>query len=327
MKLIVAGGPGGPEVLQLRAAEKPVPQEGQALIRVAAAALNPLDVLVRQGRVQWMAGKWPFTPGLEYGGIVESVGPGVDSGWIGRKAISFAEFGGCAEYALAPASRLLPLNPELGWHRGIAWRTPTLMAWHLLNDAARLQRGETILIHSAAGAVGAMATQIAKDLGARVIGLAGGPAKIAFAQGFGADALFDYRLSDWPAQVARFNGGQGVDVIIDGNGGPNAPRNYELIAPNGRVFHIGATSGMAAPQVAPQMLIAKSFSVGGFNLNAIPEETLAVVERTLAKKLVQRAWRFPVGQVAQLQDVPALHARFEAREVAGRAIIDIGGDL
>ncbi len=327
MKKLSADGPGSPDVLRVREGPIPIPGEGEALIKVAYAVLNPLDVLVRQGRAQWMAGKWPFTPGLEYGGIVEGVGPGVSQDIIGRRVVSFSEFGGCADYAVAPAARLLPLRQDLGWRIGIAWRTPTLTAWHLLNDAIKLTKGETIMIHSAAGPVGVMATQFAKEMGARVIGLAGGAAKIAFAREFGADILFDYRDDQWAAQVGRYTGGDGVNVIIDGNGGPQTLRNYELVAPNGRVFHIGASSGMGAPQVAPQMLIAKSFSIGGFNLNSIAEERLLADEAKLAVKMARGLLRFPLGEVVRLEDVTALHTRFEARQVAGRALIEIGGEL
>ena len=327
MKALICEMPGGPEALRIAEIATPVPGEGQALVRVAYCTLNPLDVLIRQGRACWMAGGWPFTPGLEYSGLVEAVGPGVDRGLIGKPVISFSEFGGCAEYALAPANRVMPLDLALGWKVGTAWRTPTLTAWYLLNAAARLQSGETVLIHSAAGPVAIMATQIAHDMGARVIGLAGGADKIAFARPFGADILFDYSHDGWPEQVMRYTANAGADIIIDGNGGPAAARNHEAIATNGRLYHIGASSGTTPPQVAPSLLIAKSFSVGGFNLNSIPEATLPATERFLMERLANGQWKFPIGPVAPLAESAALHARFEARTIAGRALIEIGGEL
>ena len=216
---------------------------------------------------------------------------------------------------------------ELGWKLGAAWRTPTLAAWFALTHAGRVHPGETVLIHSAAGPVGIMATQAAKDLGAKVIGLAGGPAKIDFARPYGADILFDYRQPAWVDQVMSYTAGRGVDLILDGNGGGAAVNNYKVIAPNGRVVYLGATSGMAPPDVAVQVTIAKSFSVGGFNLNSIPESTIVASERKLIDRLVSGSWRFPIGDIVPLEEVPRLHARFEARELKGRSLIRIGGDL
>ncbi len=327
MRQLQAIKSGAPDVLELREVPVPEPREGQALIRVAYATLNPLDVLIRQGRAQWMAGGWPFTPGVEYSGRVEAVGPGVDRALAGQDVISFSEFGGCAEFAVAPANRLLPLQAALGWKVATAWRTPTLTAWHVLVAAARLQPRETVLIHSAAGPVGIMATQVARELGAKVIGLAGGPEKIAFARPYGADILFDYRLPDWPEQVMRYTAGKGADVIVDGNGGQVATRNYAAMAPNGRLFYLGASSGISPPPVANGLLIAKSLSVGGFNLNSVPQEVLAAAENPLAQRLARGEWRFPIGETVPLADAAALHARFEARLLAGRSLIEVGGDL
>ena len=305
----------------------PEPEEGQVRVRVAYVALTPLDVLVRQGRVSWMAGRWPFTPGLEFSGVVDKIGPGGDARRLGQAVTSTADFGGCAEYALARADRLDPLVRELGWPVGTAWRTPTLAAWFALTEAAGLGQGQTVLIHSAAGPLGIMATQMARKTGARVVGVAGGPDKIAFARPFGAETLLDNRNPGWPAQAMAFTGGRGFDLIVDGNGGSAAQRNYELVAPNGRVLYMGATSGFSPPPVAIPLLIAKSFAVAGFNLNGISTERITEAEVELARKLIKRELVFPVKEIVGLDQVADLHRRFEARELMGRSLVKVGGDL
>jgi NADPH2:quinone reductase len=323
MQRIEASHPGGPEVLHLAEAPVPVPKPGEVRVKVAYATLTPLDVFIRQGRIKWLAGDWPFVPGQEFSGRIEAVGPGVDTAWRGKAVLSFSEFGGCAEHACVPVKRLALLDEALGWPVATAWRTPTLAAWYALTAALRLQKGETLLIHSAAGPVGIMATQIAAELGARVIGLAGGPAKIAYAKPFGASTLIDYRLPDWPAQVRAASGGTGVAAILDGNGGSTALRNYEVLAPQGRVLYLGATSGMAAPDVPSSLLVGKSIGVGGFNLNSIPDAAIEADLPRLVERLAKGKWRFPVAQVAELADVPSLHAAFEARQLMGRVVIQI----
>ena len=326
MQTIQANHPGGPEVLHLADIPKPQPQAGQVLVKIAYTTLTPLDVFIRQGRVKWLAGEWPFTPGLEFSGRVEAVGQGVDAGWRGRAVLSFSEFGGCAEYACVPVKRLALLDETLDGPVATAWRTPTLAAWYALTAALKLQMGETLLVHSAAGPVGIMTAQVAQELDARVIGLAGGPAKIAYARSFGADVLIDYRQPDWPAQVRAVTGGKGVDAIIDGNGGSTALRNYEVLAPQGRLLYLGATSGMNAPDVPSALLVGKSISVGGFNLNSIDQAVIDADLPRLAERLVRGKWRFPVAQVAALADVPSLHAAFEARQLMGRVVIQISDD-
>jgi NADPH2:quinone reductase len=327
MKAFVARAAGPPDVLQLAEMPMPEPGSGQVRIKVAYCALTPIDVLARQGRVKWLTGEWPFTPGLEFSGVVDKVGPDADPRWAGRPVTSASTFGGCAEYALARADRIDLLEKALGWQVATAWRTPTLAAWFALNEAAGLKPNQTVLIHSAAGSVGVMATQIARAMGAKVAGVAGGPEKISFVRRFGADILLDNQLAAWPEQARRFTSDIGFDLIIDGNGGAAAQRNYQMIAPNGLVLYLGATSGFSPPSVSVELLIARSFGVAGFNLNAIPTDRIAAAEKQLVQKLRTGALVFPVTKVVDLSELPALHRSFEARELTGRTMIRVAGDL
>jgi NADPH2:quinone reductase len=172
-----------------------------------------------------------------------------------------------------------------------------------------------------------MLTQIAKERGAIVHGLVGGPRKLEYAAAFGADHVVDYRSGDWSAEVLRLTGGRGADLIVDGNGGPEAVKNYQAIAPLGRVVYIGATAGLPPPDVPVPLLIGRSFGVCGFSLPHFEKSAGATEIREITEAVRSGRWRVPIGEEVPLEDAPALHARFEARELMGRAVIRVGGEL
>jgi NADPH2:quinone reductase len=326
MRAVVAEAPGGPEVLRMRDLPVPAPGPGQVRLRVAYSGLNPLDVFARAGRVSWMPVPWPFVPGLEHTGRVEAIGPGADPSLLGRRMISRQQWGGCAELSLAAASALVPVPEGFDWKTATVFRGCGHTAWHVLHAPPALRAGQVAVFHSAAGPVGLMLTQIAKSRHAIVIGLAGGPRKIAFARPFGADHLIDYLAADWPAETRRLTGGRGADLIVDGNGGPQAARNYEAVDVGGRIIYTGATAGSPAPDVSVALLVGKSIAVAGFNLPLL-EGAEAKEIPELLEAIRSGRFRVPLGEEAALQDVPALHARFERRELVGRTVIRVGGEI
>ena len=326
MRAIVAEAPGGPDSLALTTLPVPGPGPGQARIRVAYSALNPLDTHARANRIKWGHPGFPFVPGYEYAGRVDAVGDGVDPTLVGRRVAAMSEWGGNADFALATAARLVTVPEEFDWKLAATFATCAATAWHLVHSAARLSEGMTLLVHSAAGAVGSLTTQIAVEAGARVIGLAGGMEKVEFARQFGAEKVIDYRTGDWVAEVKALTGGRGVDVIIDGNAGPDAPRNYDAIAPLGNVIYLGAMAGQAPPLNVSQ-LIGKSFSVTGFvqffhQARSGGKENAGIVEA-----LSSGRWRIPIERIFSLEEVPLAHALFEGRRLVGRSLIEVGGDI
>lgn len=326
MRAILVERAGGPQTLQLT--ERPVPQPaaGQVRIRVAYSALNPLDTHARADRIKWSHPGFPFVPGYEFCGRVDAVGEGVDRGLVGRRVASAGEWGGNADFALATAARLVPIPDAFDWQLGATFSTCAPTAWHLVHSAGRLAPGEWVVIHSAAGAVGALTTQIAKSAGASVIGLVGSAAKIAYARQFGADHLIDYRSEDWVARVTELTGGRGADVIIDGNQGTDAPKNYQAIAPCGNVIYLGAMGG-PAPEVPVGLLIGRSFSVSGFVQYFWQAKTGYAEMGALVPKLASGEWRIPIDRVRPLEEVPQAHADFEARRTQGRTLIRVGGEI
>jgi NADPH2:quinone reductase len=326
MKAIVVERAGGPEVLQLAERPVPAPGAGQVRIRVAYSALNPLDTHARADRIKWSHPGFPFVPGYEFSGRVDAVGEGVDAALVGRRVSSAGEWGGNAEYALATAARLAPIPDALDWRIGATFATCAPTAWHLVHSAGRVAAGDWVLVHSAAGAVGALVTQIAKSAGARVIGLVGGPEKLEWARQFGADQLIDYRAGDWVARVKDITGGAGVDLVVDGNQGPDAPRNYDVVRPCGNVIYLGAMAG-PAPPVPVGQLIGKSFSVSGFVQYFWQAKTGYAEMREIVPRLASGEWRIPIERVLGLSEVPQAHADFEARRLHGRTLIQVGGEL
>jgi NADPH2:quinone reductase len=326
MRAILAEQAGGPESLRLVQRAVPSPGAGQVLIRVAYSALNPLDTHARADRIKWSHPGFPFVPGYEFCGRVEAVGEGVDPALVGRRVASAGEWGGNADYAVATAARLVPIPDAFDWHIGATFSTCAPTAWHLVHSAGRVQAGDWVLVHSAAGAVGALVTQIARTAGARVVGLVGGEEKIAYARAFGADHLIDYRSEDWVARVKEVTAGRGVDLVIDGNQGPDAARNYDVVAPCGNVIYLGAMGG-PAPAVPVGLLVGKSISVTGFVQYFWQARTLYAEQIHIVPRLASGEWRIPIERVIELADVPQAHADFEARRLHGRTLIRLGGQL
>lgn len=325
MRAAIVHEAGGPEVIAVEDVGVPQPEKGQVRIKVAYAAMNPLDAHARAHRVQWMHPGFPFTPGFEYSGTVEACGEGVDADMLGKRVACNGQWGGCAEFALANAAMLEEIPDGLDLRTGAVFSTCAYTAWLLVHSAAKLQPGQSIAIHSAAGAVGALLIQLAKSAGATVFALAGGEEKLAYASRFGPDHLVDYNDEGWPARVVELNGGRGVDVIIDGNAGPNALRNFDAIASMGNVIFIGATAG-PAPDISASMLIGKNCSASGFVQYLYQAVSGGAEKEAMHAALISGKWTIPIERIFLLEEIADAHRAWESRELVGRTLIEIGGD-
>lgn len=325
MRAIIAEAPGGPEVLRLKDVPIPEPAAGQVRIRVAFTDLNPLDTHARARRIDWNAPTFPFTPGYEYSGLVEKVGEGVDAGLLGARVTVVGEWGGCADYAIATAARVTPIPEGFDWKLGTTYQTSAYSAWHVLHTAGRLRAGDHVLLHSAAGSVAVMAAQIAKEAGATVYGVCS-PEKMDFARGFGFDHLIDVRAGNFSDEIKQLTGGRGVDLIIDGVAGPNAVRNYDALAPLGQVIYIGAMAGFAPPVDISRQLFGKSIAVRGFVVYTARAATRGAELPAIHEALRTGRWRVPITNIVPLEETPALHTRFENRELFGKTLIEVGGE-
>jgi NADPH2:quinone reductase len=327
MRAVQANNTGAPDVLSVVDLATPEPGEGEVCLKVSYCGFNPMDAFARQGALTWMQLDFPFTPGIEHSGVVDAVGPGGDETLIGKTMLARNSYGGNADYSIVPVARLFPVPDGLDLKIATVFGSMTFTAYHLLHTTARTKSGDWCVFHSGAGPVGIMLTQVAKNLEAKVISLVGGNKKADFARPYGADHFVDYRDENWADEVMKITDGHGADLIVDGNQGPDAIRNYDAIAPNGMVVYIGATAGSPAPDVPTGLVITKSFFVGGFNLPVLDAALGSLRDNEAAiEKIRSGAWKVPISETIQLEDVPELHARFERRELKGRVIINVGGD-
>ena len=243
--------PGGPEALRLDDVPRPEPGAGQVLIAVDAAGVNYIDVYQRTGQYKTAL---PFVSGQEAAGTVAALGAGVNGLRIGdRVACYHAGLGAYAEYAIAPADRLVRLPDGVSAAQGAALMLQGMTAHYLACTTYPLHAGDTCLVHAAAGGVGHLLCQIAKRRGARVIGTVSTAAKAALARESGADEVISYVEQDFEAEVLGLTGGSGVQVVYDSVGRTTFDAGLRCLARRGMMVLFGQSSGPVAP-LDPQLL-------------------------------------------------------------------------
>ncbi|MBT2426326.1 NADP-dependent oxidoreductase [Streptomyces sp. ISL-112] len=235
MRAVSQDAAGAPEVLKVVETQRPVPGRGEILVRVHAAGVNPTDWKTRERGVFATGARPPFTLGFDVAGVVEAVGGGVTLFEVGDEVFGMPRFphpaGAYAEYVAAPTRHFAPRPKGLDHIQAGALPLASLTAWQALVDTAKVQPGQRVLVHAAAGGVGHLAVQIAKARGAYVIGTASA-AKHELLRSLGADELIDYRTQDF-AETLR-----DVDVVLDTLGGPNWARSLQTLRPGGTLISI-----------------------------------------------------------------------------------------
>ena len=244
MKIIQIAQNGGPEELKIVELPVPVPKAGEALIRIAAVGVNFIDVYFRVGLYK---AELPLTPGNEAAGTVEAVGPGVDTVKPGDRVAYAMVRGSYAEYTSVPVAQLVKLPDGVDFSTAAAAMLQGMTAHYLTHSTFALKKGDTCLVHAAAGGAGALTVQMAKMLGATVIGTAGSDQKTAIAKAAGADESINYTTQDFAAEVKRITGGRGVDVIYDSVGASTFLKGLDLLRPRGMMVLFGQSSGPVAP--------------------------------------------------------------------------------
>ncbi|MFF1418630.1 NADPH:quinone oxidoreductase family protein [Streptomyces sp. NPDC058280] len=243
------------EVMRLEEVERPVPGDGQIQLLVRAANINFPDALLCRGHYQ-VRPPLPFTPGVEICGETED----------GRRVIATPALphGGLSQYVVADADALLPAPEALDDAEAAALHIGYQTGWFGLHRRARLQAGETLLVHAAAGGVGSAAVQLGKAAGATVIGVVGGPEKARVARELGCDVVIDRRTDDIVAAVKEATGGRGADVVYDPVGGDAYTASAKCVAFEGRIVVVGFASG-AIPSPALNHALVKNYSVMGLH--------------------------------------------------------------
>jgi len=253
MKAVRVHTPGGPDVLKYEDVPEPQPKAGEAIVRIDAAGLNYVDVYYRSGLYK---AELPMTLGLEAGGSVTAVGPNVTEVKVGDKVAYTGVAGAYAQYAAVPAQRLVVLPASVSTRQGAAAMLQGMTAHYLACSTHPLKKGDTCLVHAAAGGVGLLLCQIAKMRGARVIGTVSTEEKAKLAREAGADEVILYTKQDFEAEVKRLTSGKGVQVVYDSVGKTTFDKGFNCLALRGLMVLYGQSSGPLGP-FDPQVLSAK----------------------------------------------------------------------
>jgi len=322
MKAMIARTWGEPATLEYAETVPPVPEAGEVLIEVRAIGCNFLDILIVQGKYQKRP-PLPFSPGAEAAGIVRAVGADVTQVGVGERVFALTGWGAYAEQVAVDQRHVYALPESMSYEQGAAFGLAYQAAWCGLVHRAALRRGETLLVHAAAGGVGLAAVQLGRALGARVLATAGSPQKLEIARAAGADVALNYRTEDWVERVKQETGGRGADVIYDPVGGDVFDGSTKCIAFEGRLLPVGFTGGRIA-EVATNRVLLKNFSVVGVHWGLYSERDPGLVRRWMvallkladAGKLAPVVWKtFP------LRDAAAALAAIGARESYGKVLL------
>jgi len=253
MKVIRVYEFGGPGQLRLEQAPIPEPQVGEVRVRVAATGLNFIETYQRGGVYPVLL---PFTPGAEFAGTVDATGAGVTGFQVGDRVATANGSAGYAEYALAPAERLVQIPAAISFEQAAAVMLQGMTAHYLALSTYPLKPGDTALVHAAAGGVGQLLVQVARLRGARVIGTVSTEEKALLAGEAGADEVILYTQQDFEAETKRLTGGQGVEVVYDGVGKTTFAKGLNCLKPRGYMVLFGGASGQVEP-FNPQLLSQK----------------------------------------------------------------------
>ncbi len=329
---------GPPEVLAVKEAPDPVPKPGELRVRVEAAGVNFADIMGRMGMYPDLPGI-PIVVGYEVGGRVDAVGEGTDNSWVGRDVFALTRFGGYSDVVCVPQNQVFARPPGMSAAAGAAIPVNYFTAYVLVVVMGGLRKGETMLVHSAGGGVGIAATQLAKHIGAVVIGTASS-SKHEFLRGIGVDHLIDYTREDFEKRTTEITRGRGVELILDAVGGESFKKGYRLLAPTGRLGMFGMSSAATGKQrsvasllrtvvsmpwlqVTPVSLIDKNRSVFGVNLGHLWGEVDRI--RTWADHLLE-LWgkgvvRPHVDKIFPFAEAAAAHHYIHDRRNIGKVLL------
>ena len=244
MKAIQVEQTGGPEALKPVDLPVPQPKANEAVVKIAAAGVNFVDVYFREGRYK---APLPFVAGQEGAGVVTAVGAEVNSVKKGDRVAWTGTLGSYAEYAAVPADRLVRIPQGVSEREAAAAMLQGMTAHYLSHDTYPLKRGETALVHAAAGGVGLLLVQMAHNIGARVIGTVSTEEKAKLAREAGADEVIIYTQADFESETKRLTGGKGVDVVYDSVGKTTFDKGLNVLRPRGYMVLYGGSSGAVPP--------------------------------------------------------------------------------
>ena len=320
MKAIQVKHPGGPEVLELVEVPTPQPKPNEAVVKIAAAGVNFIDVYNRTGHYKLPL---PFVLGQEGAGTVTAVGKDVTTLKVGDRVAYTGVLGSYAEYAAVPADRLVKIPPGLSERDAAAAMLQGMTAHYLSHDTFPLKKGQTALVHAAAGGVGLLLVQMAHNLGARVIGTVSTEEKAKLARQAGAEDVILYTQSDFESETKRLTGGKGVDVVYDSVGKTTFDKGLNVLRPRGMMALYGGSSGPVAafdPLILTQkgslFLTRPSLQhhiITSDELQARAGDVLAMIKKGKLKLRIEHT--YPLAEAQQA------HRDLEARKTTGKLLL------
>ncbi len=320
MNAIQVQKPGGPEVLTLVDIPVPKPKPHEAVVKVSAAGVNFIDVYLREGRYP---STLSFISGQEGSGIVSEIGADVKSFKPGDRVAYTGIPGSYAEYAAVPADRLVLLPPGITEHQAAAAMLQGMTAHYLVHDTYPLKKGETALIHAAAGGAGLLLVQMAKNIGARVIGTAGTEEKAKLAREAGADEVILYAQEDFEAETKRLTDGKGVHVVYDGVGKTTFDKDLNILRPRGYLVLFGASSGPVPPFDLVKLSQKGSLFVTRPTLvhHIATHEELQQRATAVLTMIAKGKLKLRIEHIYPLREAQQAHRDLEARKTTGKLLL------
>jgi NADPH2:quinone reductase len=320
MKAIQVQKTGGPEVLTLVDLPVPKPKANEAVVKIAASGVNFIDVYFREGRYP---APLPFVDGQEAAGTVSDVGSEVTTVKPGDRVAYTGVIGAYAEYAAVPADRLVHVPDKITNQQAAAAMLQGMTAHYLVNSTYPLKKGETALIHAAAGGVGLLLVQMARSIGARAIGTVGTEEKAKLAREAGADEVILYTQKDFEVETKRLTENKGVHVVYDGVGKSTFEKGLNVLRPRGYMVLFGGASGAVPPfdpialsQKGSLFLTRPSLLHYIVTRNELEHRSSDVFNMIIAGKLKLR-----IGHVYKLEEVQQAHRDLEGRKTTGKILL------
>ncbi len=325
MRAVVATRPGGPDVLAIEIRPRPVPGDGEILIKIAAAGVNRPDTLQRMGHYPPPPGASDVL-GLEASGTVVARGPSARRHAETARVTALIPGGGYAEYCVAHELNALPIPSGLTAVEAAAIPETYFTVWTNVFDRGALKPGETLLVHGGTSGIGTTAIQLAKAFGAKVIATAGSDEKAGQCERLGADLGINYRTDDFVALTLAATNGQGANVILDMVGGEYVARNYAAASLDGRIVQIAFMQGQRAT-IDLRLIMHKRLVHTGSTLRPrSPTEKALIADSLLAKvwPLIEEGRCKPViDSVFPLAEADRAHARMESGEHVGKIVLTV----
>lgn len=318
MKAIVVRNFGAPDVMKIEEIPTPEPGQGQILVRIRAAGVNPADTYARTGNYA-VKPPLPYTPGTDGAGVVESAGPGTARFKPGdRVYVARAQSGTYAQFALALESQLHPLPENISFAQGAGVFVPYGTAYHALHHHAYARAGETVLVHGASGGVGIASVQMARAMGLTVFGTAGTDRGLDLAKREGAHQVFNHHDAGYKDAILKATGGRGVDLILEMLANVNLGADLKLLATRGRVVVIGSRGDVT---ITPRDLMARRAAVHAFTLWGISEAESDEIHAGLIAGLTDGTLRPIVGKELPLAEAPRAHEEVMQPGAFGKIVL------